>query len=174
MPTRSRSTRPAAAEASLHALTVAPPVAAVRPAYWPYCAAIGRHLDGTVVLEGNGLRMREVVVAVFDGGPRFVRVSCWSRRFLCRSCGKSTLVRPSGVLPGCLYSVGAIIAAWRTPYRWVSRLSGLFRGHVPLAGGWRQEVEHALLMIAARARDLSPEGLAGHATRVHARHGAVA
>ncbi len=197
----------AAAKASLHALSVAPPVAAVRPAFCPHCAAIGRQLDGTVVLEGNGLRTREVVVAVFDGGPRFVRVSCWSRRFLCRSCGKSTLVRPPGVLPGCLYSVGAIVAAWwsswslmrkeehartavcapegadrpegdkprwRTPYRWASRLSGLFPGHLPLAGGWRQEVERALMMIGVQGRDFSPEGMAGHATRVHVRHGAVA
>lgn len=113
-------------------------------------------------------------------------------------------MRPPGLLPGCLYNVGAIVAArwslmrkeehdrtavcaaegadrperdvprWSRPYRWASRLSGLFPGHAPPSGGWRQEVERTRMMIALQGRDLSTERMADHATRMLVRHGAVA
>ena len=199
-----------AIENTWRGMMVTPPVGAVRPACCPHCASVGRHLDGDVVIEGNGERARQVVVPIFQDGLRFVRIACWSRRFLCTRCGKSIVVLPPGVVPGCLYSVAAMVVAWwtswsplgaderrheavcapegvdrrrdgvgadrrwRAPYRWATRLSAIFTGHLALAGGWRQEVERALMMLAIQARDFGPEALARQACRAHATYGTAA
>ncbi len=42
--------------------------------------------------------------------PRVVRV--WAQRFECQSCGAAPSVLPAGVLPGHLYSLMSMIAAW--------------------------------------------------------------
>lgn len=191
-------------------MTVTPPIEAVRPGCCPRCASVGRHLDGDIVIEGNGERARQVVVPIFQGGLRFVRITCWSRRFLCSRCGKSIVVLPPGVIPGCLYSVAAMVVAWwtscplvgaearaheavcaaegvdrrrdgvgedrrwRTPYRWATRLSAIFTGHLALDGSRRLEVERVRIMLAVQARDFDPEALARKPCRAHAAHGTAA
>ena len=90
----------------------APPVDDVRPARCPACGSPARRA-GQVVLEGNGVRQRPVVVARVQGGSvALARDACWSRRYVCNACGRSTLVLPEGVLAGCTYSIPAIVWIW--------------------------------------------------------------
>ena len=89
-----------------------PPVDDVRPCCCPHCGALARR-EGRVVLESNGPRDRPVVVPRLEAGQVvLLRETCWARRFLCNACGKSTLVLPKGVVPGCLFSLPALVWAW--------------------------------------------------------------
>ena len=92
----------------------APPVDDARPAFCSECGATA-HRDGRVVLEGNGVRIRPVVVARIEEDsfiPVLRHDLCWSRRYRCLDCGKSVLVLPKGVIPGHLYSISAIVLIW--------------------------------------------------------------
>ncbi len=89
-----------------------PPIDDVRPPRCPHCGSTARS-NGRVVIEGNGVRERPVVVAQLQGDRvRLVRDVCWSRRFLCRACSTSTLVLPRGVVHGSLYSLPAVLWVW--------------------------------------------------------------
>lgn len=89
-----------------------PSVHAVRPSFCPECRAICGQPSTGFTVEGHGQRPRDVVVVVNEGGLRFKRIRCWSRRFLCNACGHCWTVLPEGVVPGCLYSLSAIVVAW--------------------------------------------------------------
>jgi hypothetical protein len=145
VPTAAQSSAKAEIENLWRAMIVAPPVDAVRPTCCPHCGSVGRHLDGDVVIEGNGERPRQVVVPTFQDGLRLVRITCWSRRFLCTRCGKSIVVLPSGVSPGCLYSVAAMVVVW-----WKSW--SLMR-----ADARHNEVDNAQVSVDSRRDDVGEE-----------------
>lgn len=84
-----------------------PPIDAVRPPFCPQCG-VPAGVRGALNLWGHGRRSHEVIVG--EDAPSLTTV--WVRRFLCRRCDKSCSVCPYGCLPGHLYSLSAILAAW--------------------------------------------------------------
>ena len=87
------------------------PINAVRPSRCPNCRCPAR-LEGRIVLQGHGLRLRLVVQANDDDdrSASFAWVSI--RRFRCTTCGTCCSVGPPEVLPRHAYSLLAILTAW--------------------------------------------------------------
>jgi hypothetical protein len=89
-------------------LTEIPDVGDVRPCRCRSCRQV-EGVGGRLLFHGHGQRWRLVAVAG-DGEGLLVRA--WQRRFLCTRCGATVLVVPIGLLPGFVYTLGAILASW--------------------------------------------------------------
>jgi len=89
-------------------LTEIPDVGAVRPWRCLSCLQV-EGVGGRLLFHGHGQRWRLVAVA---GDGEGALVLAWQRRFLCTRCGATVLVVPIGLLPGFVYTLGAILAAW--------------------------------------------------------------
>jgi hypothetical protein len=93
-------------------LEALPDVDLVRPPACPTCLTAAQ-VGGRVNLHGHGIRQREVVVpAVIDEDDRVELLECWVCRYRCKLCGAVVTVLPKGVLPRCLYSAAAMVAAF--------------------------------------------------------------
>lgn len=64
-----------------------------------------------MIIQGHGVRTRQVVVEPCAKGAPANVVECWQRRYRCIDCGAIHVVLPGGVMPRFLYSVGAIVMA---------------------------------------------------------------
>lgn len=89
-----------------------PTVDDARPRRCPACQQV-QPLDGPLLLWGHGVRWRLVVFPPAPGVSRPRLLKAWERRFLCTSCGHTCGVRPAGVVARFLYTVYAIVTAWR-------------------------------------------------------------
>jgi hypothetical protein len=88
-----------------------PEVGDVRPSHCSRCGTPSC-LEGRILVQGHGVRTREV--AVTPALRQQVReiLECWERRYRCVLCHKIQVVLPEGVLPRFLYSIPAILVAW--------------------------------------------------------------
>jgi transposase IS204/IS1001/IS1096/IS1165 family protein len=81
----------------------------VRPGHCPYCGAASQPVGLSVVLQGHGVRSRQVRGPATPEGPALLR-EVQVRRYRCRACGGSCTVAPWEVVARRLYSVTAV--AW--------------------------------------------------------------
>jgi hypothetical protein len=87
-----------------------PSVEQARPAGCPRCKAASRPLGAGVVLQGHGLRERQLWGPLEpDGKPVSTVVKV--RRYRCTACGSAVTVGPMEALPGRLYTAPAIALA---------------------------------------------------------------
>lgn len=87
-----------------------PSVEEARPAHCPRCKAASRPLGGGVVLQGHGLRERQLRGPLEpDGEPVLTVVRV--RRYLCTACSAAVTVGPSEAVAGRLYTASAIALA---------------------------------------------------------------
>lgn len=86
-----------------------PGVDEVRPARCPCCDAPSRPMSQAIVVQGHGLRDRQIRGPLVPGGPP-MEVVVQARRYRCTACHAVVLVVPRGVTWRRLYSLHAI--AW--------------------------------------------------------------
>jgi hypothetical protein len=84
-------------------------VGALRPSQCPSCLAVSP-IDGPLLMHGHGARTRS---GVLPGDDRAVIRTVAVRRYRCTACGATCTVHPVGVLPRFLYTLYAIVNAWR-------------------------------------------------------------
>ena len=87
-----------------------PSVAAVRPSYCLGCGVASQPVGGGVVVQGHGLRDRELQGPLEVGGDP-VTVVVWVRRYRCIQCCAVMLVVPKGMGRQRQYSLCAIALA---------------------------------------------------------------
>jgi hypothetical protein len=81
----------------------------MRPAACPSCKAVAR-IGGPLLMHGHGSRRRS---GVLPGEEHGVITEIAVRRYRCTACGAVCTVHPAGVLPRFLYTLYAIVNAWR-------------------------------------------------------------
>lgn len=86
-----------------------PSVELVRPTHCPHCGAASQPLGMAVVVQGHGVRSRQVLGPAEPGGPALSR-EVQVRRYLCRACKSTCTVAPWEVVAHRLYTVTAV--AW--------------------------------------------------------------
>lgn len=87
-----------------------PTVDEVRPGRCPVCEAPSCPADGALRLHGHGLRQRHQWGPA-DVGAAAAVIGLLARRYRCQPCRAVIMVVPLGLLPGRLYSAGAIALA---------------------------------------------------------------
>jgi hypothetical protein len=87
-----------------------PTVDEVRPGRCPVCEAPSRPAGGALGLHGHGLRERHQWGPA-DVGPAAAVIGVLAWRYRCQPCRAVIMVVPLGLLPGRLYSAGAIALA---------------------------------------------------------------
>jgi len=97
-----------------------PPVSVVRPVRCPDCGAAGAPVGGRVVLQGHGLRLRQLRGPLAPGSAPAVTVVP-VRKYQCIWCGAVLTVVPAETLSRKLYSGAAI--AWALALYGLSQLA---------------------------------------------------
>jgi hypothetical protein len=87
-----------------------PPTAEdARPGQCPCCHEASRPLGENLVLQGHGLRSRQIRGPEEPDSAPLVQI-VWLRRYRCQHCRAVVTVGPLGLMPGWLFSAPAI--AW--------------------------------------------------------------
>jgi hypothetical protein len=86
-----------------------PSAETVRPSHCPHCGAASRPIGKVVVVQGHGVRSRQVRGPAAPGGPPLLQ-EVQVRRYRCQACAGTCTVAPWEVVARRLYAVTAV--AW--------------------------------------------------------------
>ena len=157
-----------------------PSAETVRPSHCPHCGAASRPIGQAVVVQGHGVRRRQVRGPAAPGGPPLLQ-EVQVRRYRCQACGGTCTVAPWEMVARRLYAVTAV--AWALALWAIVGLSlGAVRQQVSpwatvgasTSGGWRTvrawlaAVQQGRLLSKVRpsAPGLSPRQVAAHVALV--------
>lgn len=145
-----------------------PSVEGVRPKHCPRCGAASQPVGKGVVVQGHGVRRRQVLGPAQPGGPAQCR-EVQVRRYRCRACKSTCTVAPREVVAHRLYAVTAVawaLALWALAGQSLSavrqQVSPWTRVGASTAGSWRTvrawlaAVQQGRLLSRVRGRPSAP------------------